>query len=82
MKMATKYRIVKREWFDTDDKLYVRFEPQYRFLGIFWCGFVVEDCGFTWNRKFDTMKEAEDFIREVDSMNGDTKRSTVVAEYR
>ena len=37
--MATKYRIVKREWFDTDGKLHVRFEPQYRFLGIFWCGF-------------------------------------------
>lgn len=33
--MATKYRIVKREWFDTDDKLHVRFEPQHRFLSIF-----------------------------------------------
>ena len=34
--MATKYRIVKREWFDSDDKLHVRFEPQYLFLGIYW----------------------------------------------
>lgn len=80
--MATKYRIVKREWFDTDDKLHVWFEPQYRFLGIFWCGFLDHDCDSSWNRHFKTQQEAEAFLAEVKRMGGSTSSSTVVAEYR
>ena len=82
MKMATKYRIVKREWFDTYDKLHVRLEPQYRFLGIFWCGFSDHDCDSSWNRHFRTQQEAEAFLAEVERMGGSTSSSTVVAEYR
>lgn len=82
MKMATKYRIVKREWFDTDDKLHVRFEPQYHFLGIFWCGFSDHDCDSSWNRHFKTQQDAEAFLAEVKRMGGSTSTSTVVAEYR
>lgn len=63
--MPSKYRIVRREWFDLHNVKHVQFEPQSRFLWVFWCGFVVEDCGFTWNRRFDTIKEAEDFIRQL-----------------
>lgn len=81
-KMATKYSIVKREWFDTDDKLHVRFEPQYRFLGIFWCGFSDHDCDSSWNRHFRTPQEAEAFLAEVERMGGSTSSSTVVAEYK
>ena len=81
-KMTTKYSIVKREWFDTDDKLHVRFEPQYRFLGIFWCGFSDHDCDSSWNRHFRTPQEAEVFLVEVERMDGSTTASTVVAEYR
>lgn len=81
-KMATKYRIVKREWFDADDKLHVGFEPQYRFLGIFWCGFSYHDCDSSWNRHFRTQQEAEAFLAEVERMGGSTTASTVVAEYR
>lgn len=81
-KMATKYSIVKREWFDTDDKLHVRFEPQYRFLGIFWCGFSDHDCDSSWNRHFRTPQEAEAFLAEVERMGGSTTASTVVAEYK
>ena len=81
-KMATKYSIVKREWFDTDDKLHVRFEPQYRFLGIFWCGFSDHDCDSSWNRHFRTPQEAEAFLAEVERMGGSTSKSTVVAEYK
>ena len=82
-KMATKYSIVKREWFDTDDKLHVRFEPQYRFLGIFWCGFSDHDCDSSWNRHFRTQQDAEAFLAEVKRMGGSTSSSsTVVAEYR
>ena len=80
--MATKYRIVKREWFGTDDKLHVRFEPQYRFLGIFWCGFSDHDCDSYWNRHFKTQQEAEEFLAEVERMGGSTSKSTIVAEYR
>ena len=81
-KMATKYSIVKREWFDTDDKLHVRFEPQHRFLGIFWCGFSDHDCDSSWNRYFRTQKDAEAFLTEVKRMGGSTTASTVVAEYK
>ena len=81
-KMATKYSIVKREWFDTDGKLHVRFEPQYRFLGIFWCGFSDHDCDSSWNRHFRTQQDAEAFLAEVKRMGGSTSKSTVVAEYR
>lgn len=80
--MATKYRIVKREWFDTDDKLHVRFEPQYRFLGIFWCGFPYNECDSSWNRRFRTQQDAEAFLAEVKRMGGSTTASTVVGEYR
>jgi hypothetical protein len=78
--MATKYRIVKRESFDLNNKLQVRFEPQHRFLGIFWVGFSESNC--TWNRTFDTQKEAEEFLANVDRMGGSTSASTVVAEYK
>ena len=66
--MATKYSIIKREWFDADDKLHVRFEPQYRFLGIFWRGFSNHDCDSSWNRYFRTQQEAEAFLIEVKRM--------------
>lgn len=81
-KMATKYRIVKRELFGTDDKLHVRFEPQYRFLGIFWRGFPYDDCISFWNRQFREQQEAEVFLAEVERMGGSTTASTVVGEYR
>lgn len=81
-KMTTKYSIVKREWFDTDGKLHVRFEPQYRFLGIFWCGFSDHDCDSSWNRYFRTQQDAEAFLAEVKRMGGSTTASTVVAEYK
>ena len=82
-KMATRYRIVKREWFDTTDgKLHVRFESQYRFLGIFWCGFSYHDCDSSWNCHFRTQQEAEAFLAEVERMGGSTTASTVVGEYR
>ena len=80
--MATKYRIVKREWFDTDGKLHVRFEPQYRFLGIFWCGFSDLDCDSSWTRYFRPQQDAEAFLAEVKRMGGSTTASTVVAEYK
>lgn len=80
--MATKYRIVKREWFDTDDNLHVRFEPQHRFLGIFWCGFSDHDCDSSWIRHFRTQQEAEEFLTDVERMGGSTSKSTVVAKYR
>lgn len=79
--MATKYRIVKRESFDLNNKLHVSYEPQHRFLGIFWFGFVESDCDCTWNRKFDTQKEAEDFLANIERMGG-AEASTVVAEYK
>lgn len=79
--MATKYRIVKRESFDLNNRLNVQFEPQHRFLGIFWVGFTESDCDCTWNRTFDTQKEAEDFLAHVERMGG-TEASTVVAEYK
>lgn len=66
--MATKYRIIKHEWFDADDKLHVRFEPQYRFLGIFWRGFSNHDCDSSWNRYFRTQQEAEAFLIEAKRM--------------
>jgi hypothetical protein len=67
--MRSKYRIVKRESFDLNNKLQVQFEPQHRFLGIFWFGFSESDCDCTWNRKFDTQKEAEEFLVNVDRIN-------------
>ena len=79
--MATKYSIVKREWFDTDDKLHVRFEPQHRFLGIFWCGFPYDDCISFWNRQFREQQEADAFLSEVKRMGGSTESSTVISEY-
>ena len=80
--MATKYRIVKHEEFGYDNKLIVRYEPQYKWLGLFWCGYYDHDCDSSWSRKFPTLKEAEDFLAEVERMGGSTKASTVVAEYR
>ena len=82
MKMATKYRIVKREWLDTDDEPHVRFVPQYRFLGIFWCGFSDHDFYPLWNYRFRTQQEAEAFLAEVERMGGSTSSSTVIAEYK
>lgn len=80
--MATKYRIVKREWFDDYNELNVMFEPQYRFLGIFWSGFSGHNCDSSWNRHFKTQQEAERFLAEVERMGGSTSTSTVMAEYR
>ena len=79
--MRSKYRIVKRESFDLNNKLQVQFEPQHRFLGIFWFGFSGHDCDSSWNRHFRTQQEAEAFLTEVERM-GDTEASTVVAEFR
>lgn len=81
--MATKYCIVKREWLDTTDgKLHVWFEPQYRFLGIFWCGFSYHDWDSSCNCHFGTQQDAEAFLAEVKRMGGSTTASTVVAEYK
>lgn len=80
--MLTKYRIVKREWFDVMNELNVTFEPQYRFLGIFWRGFRDNDYRFTGDRHFDAQQDAEAFLAEVKRMGGSTSASTVVAEYR
>jgi len=82
MKMATKYRIVKREWFDFNNKLHTSFEPQHRVLWIFWCGFSDHDVDSTWNRQFKSQKEAEEFLAEVERMGGSTESSTVVSEYK
>lgn len=79
--MRSKYRIVKRESFDLRNKLHVSYEPQHRFLGIFWFGFSESDCDCTWNRQFDTQEEAEEFLANVDRMGGSTSASTVVAEF-
>lgn len=80
--MATKYRIVKCKWFDAKNELHVTFEPQYRFLGIFWCGFSDHNCDSSWNRHFKTQQEAEAFLAEVERMGGSTESSTVISEYR
>lgn len=80
--MKSKYRIVKRESFDLRNQLHVSYEPQHRFLGIFWFGFSESDCDCTWNRQFGTQKEAEEFLANVDRMGGSTSKSTVVAEFR
>lgn len=88
--MATKYRIVKRAWFDANNELHDTFEPQYRFLGIFWSGFPNSDYrfpgdrhfNFPGDRHFDAQQDAEAFLSEVKRMGGSTSASTVVAEYR
>ena len=79
MKMSTKYRIIKRKWFDVMNELNVTYEPQYRFLGIFWCDFSYHDCDSSWIRHFRTQQEAEEFLTDVERMVGSTSKSTVVA---
>ena len=80
--MASKYRIIKHEYFGYDGKLVVNFEPQHRFLGLFWCGYSNHDCDSCLNLNFPTLEEAEDFLRQVERMGGSTDSSTIVAEYR
>jgi hypothetical protein len=82
MKMGSKYRIVKHEEFGLNNKINVRYEPQHKWLGLFWCGYYEGDCDSSWSRTFPTLQEAENFLVEVERMGGSTTASTVVAEYK
>lgn len=81
--MQSRYRIVKSEWFDDNNKLHVEYIPQKRTRFLFWSTwspFPFFNSEIIGPRSFKTFDEAKNFLDQVGMMGGQLSRTTVMKE--